>query len=375
MAGVSIKNLSSVHRRRGKTAALKDANLEIADREFVVIVGPPASGKSTLLRLIAGLETPSSGEISIDGKQMNDLLPKDRDVGMSFQKDALYPEMSVFENLAFGLKVRKYSAAEIQKRVRDAAAVLGLDSILTQKPTGLSAAQRQRVAVARAIVRQPKVVLLDEPLAQLEGAPRNALQMEISKLHQRLQTTTLFATRNPSEALQMADRLVVLSGGAVQQNDLPQTIYNQPANLFVAGFFGDLPMNFVHGLLKPDGDKFRFREIDAGTIDIIFQPDEQPASTRDYLGKNVILGIRPEALQATVFNRTQSRSALAFPAIADAVEPTGSGTNLYLETGAHTLLCRSREQFDRQDAGHRFQFEVDLRAVHLFDPISANRIN
>lgn len=374
MPALSIKALA--HRRReGEKAALAETNLEIADREFVVITGPPDSGKSTLLRLIAGLETPSQGEISLDGKRLHDLPPKDRALGMVFQNDALYPPMSVFDNLAFGLKTRKYSAAEIQKRVRDAAAVLGLDDLLPRKPKALSAAQRQRLAVARAIVRQPKLLLLDEPLGEVEGPPRKALQMEVGKLHQRLQTTTLLATCNSAEALQMADRLVVLNDGVVQQDDLPQNIYREPANVFVAGFFGDLPMNFVHGSLKAEGDKFRFRENEAGTIDIVFQSDEQPTTVRDYVGKNVILGIRPDDLEASAFNRAQTRSTLAFPAIADAVEPTGSGTNIYLETGAHTLVCRSREKFDRQDAGHRFQFEIDLKAIHLFDPASGSRIN
>jgi multiple sugar transport system ATP-binding protein len=375
MATVSVHNLSKIYRigKAGERIANKDLNLEIRDREFLVLAGPAGSGKSTLLRLIAGLENPSQGEILIGDKRMNDLLPKDRDVAMVFQTDALYPHLSVFGNLALGLRLRKYSTTEIQKRVADAAAVLGIEDVLERNPKTLSAVQRQRVALGRAIVRQVKVLLLDEPLAQLSADERAQMRMQIGRLHQRLQTTTIYATRDQSEALALADRVVVLNEGIMQQDDAPLKIYGEPANLFVARFFGDPPMNFIQGTLKSDGDKIRFREAEGGTIDLAFAAADRPTAARDYVGKKIILGVRPQNLTATAFSRKENRAS-AFPAIADTVEPIGAGTDLYFETGAHTLVCRSRETFDLHEAGHRFQLEIDLNAAHLFDPVSTSRI-
>ncbi len=378
MAKVSVKNVSKIYPgEKGKdVAAVKGVSLEVADREFVVLVGPSGCGKSTTLRMIAGLEEISQGDVFIGDKRVNDVAPKDRDIAMVFQNYALYPHMSVFDNLAFGLKLRKFGKAEIKKRVVDAATILGIESLLERKPKALSGGQRQRVAVGRAIVRQPKVFLFDEPLSNLDAKMRVQMRTEITKLHQRLQATMIYVTHDQIEAMTMGDRIVVMNDGVVQQNDAPLKLYHEPVNLFVAGFLGSPPMNFLTGTLKADGDKIRFSEAEGGTIDISFVAAARPAA-RDFIGKQVILGIRPEDLEVAKFNRKEGKPAAAanaFPAIVDIVEPMGAETNLYLQTGAHTLVCRSQDSFDHREAGHRFQFEMNLEKAHLFDPVSTLRL-
>ncbi len=377
MAKVSVQHVFKIYPGdKGKdVTAVEDINLEIADREFVVLVGPSGCGKSTTLRMIAGLEEISKGDVFIGDKRVNDVAPKDRDIAMVFQNYALYPHMSVFDNLAFALKLRKFPKAEIKKRVTDAASILGIESLLERKPKALSGGQRQRVAVGRAIVRQPKVFLFDEPLSNLDAKMRVQMRTEITKLHQRLQATMIYVTHDQIEAMTMGDRIVVMSDGIVQQNDAPLKLYNEPANLFVAGFLGSPPMNFVTGTFKADGDKLRFCEIEGGTIDVAFRAVDRPAA-RDFVGKQVILGIRPEDLEVAKFDRRDGREKgeNSFPAIVDIVEPMGAETNLYLQTGAHTLVCRSQNSLDHREAGHRFQFEMNLEKAHLFDPISTRRL-
>ena len=376
MATVSVRNISKIYpgAKGGEIVAVNDLNFEMADGEFVVLAGPSGCGKSTTLRAILGLEKISQGEIFIGGRPVNDLAPKDRDVAMVFQNEALYPHLTVFDNLAFGLKLRKYSRAEIKKRVMDAASILGIESLLERKPKTLSPDQRQRVALARAIVRQPKVFLFDEPLSNLEARMRVEMRAEIVKLHQRLQTTTICTAQDSIDAMTMADRIVVMNEGVVQQNDAPLVLYNEPANLFVAGFFGTPPMNFIAGTLKDEGDRIRFREIEGGTIDVAFAAADRPAA-RGWNGKSIILGIRPEDLEVARFSRKEGKAlGSAFPALAEMVEPMGAETNLHLQTGAHTLVCRTREALDRGESGHRFQFAVKLEKAHLFDPASTKRL-
>ena len=353
---------------------MNDVSLEIADREFVVLVGPSGCGKSTTLRMIAGLEEISKGDVYIGDKRVNDVAPKDRDIAMVFQNYALYPHMSVYDNLAFGLKLRKYPKAEIKKRVVDAASILGIEDLLERKPKALSGGQRQRVAVGRAIVRQPKVFLFDEPLSNLDAKMRVQMRTEITKLHQRLQATMIYVTHDQVEAMTMGDRIVVMNDGVVQQNDAPLVLYNEPVNFFVAGFLGSPPMNFINGTLKQEGDKIRFCEIEGGTIDARFAAGERLAA-REFIGKTVVLGIRPEDIEVAKFSRKEGQAAaVGFPAIVDIVEPMGAETNLYLQTGAHTLVCRSQGALDHREAGHRLQFEMNLSKAHLFDPVSTNRI-
>jgi multiple sugar transport system ATP-binding protein len=376
MAKVSVKNVFKIYPgEKGKdVTAVQDVSLEIADREFVVLVGPSGCGKSTTLRMIAGLEEISKGDVFIGEKRVNDVAPKDRDIAMVFQNYALYPHMSVFDNLAFGLKLRKFSKTEIKRRVIDAASILGIENLLERKPKALSGGQRQRVAVGRAIVRQPKVFLFDEPLSNLDGKMRVQMRTEITKLHQRLQATMIYVTHDQIEAMTMGDRIVVMNDGVVQQNDAPLVLYNEPINLFVAGFLGSPPMNFVNGTLKGAADKIRFCEIGGGTIEVAFAGSDRPAA-REFIGKNVILGIRPEDLEVATFTRKEGKAAATgFPAIVDIVEPMGAETNLYLQTGAHTLVCRSQGTLDHREAGHRFQFKINPDKAHLFDPISTSRI-
>src|SRR5213595_3481867 len=272
MAKVSLKNVFKIYKGdKGKdVTAVEDFNLEIEDREFVVFVGPSGCGKSTTLRMIAGLEEISKGDIQIGERRVNDVAPKDRDIAMVFQNYALYPHMSVFDNLAFGLTLRKYPKAEIKKRVIDAASILGIEELLDRKPKALSGGQRQRVAVGRAIVRQPKVFLFDEPLSNLDAKLRVQMRTEISKLHSRLQATMIYVTHDQVEAMTMGDRIVVMKDGLVQQIDDPISLYDHPKNKFVAGFIGSPPMNIIRGTLKLERDTVVFREADGGTIEAKF---------------------------------------------------------------------------------------------------------
>ena len=376
MAKVSLKNVSKIYPREngGEINAIKDLSLEIADREFVVLAGSPGCGKSTVLRMIVGLEEISKGDIYIGEKRVNGVAPKDRDIAMVFQNCALYPHMSVYDNLAFGLKLRKFSQPEIKKRVVDAASILGIESLLDRKPIALSGAQQQRAALGRAIVRQPKVYLFDETLFNLDPKLRVQMRAEIIKLHQRLQATMIYVTHNQIEAMTMGDRIAVMNDGRVQQIDVALVLYNEPVNLFVAGFLGSPPMNFISGKLKEDGDKLRFREGEGGTIEVAFAAADRPAA-REFVGQNIILGIRPENLDVATLGRKEGKATgTGFPAIIDIVEPVGAETDLYLQTGAHTLVCHSRSAFDRKDAGRRLQFEVNLAKAHLFDPVSTVRL-
>ena len=374
MAKVSVRNVFKIYpgEKGGDVTAVDDVSLEIADREFVVLVGPSGCGKSTTLRMIAGLEEISRGDIFIGDKRVNDVAPKDRDIAMVFQNYALYPHMSVYDNMAFGLKLRKFPKPEIKKRVQDAAAILGIEELLDRKPKALSGGQRQRVAVGRAIVRQPKVFLFDEPLSNLDAKMRVQMRTEITKLHQRLQATMIYVTHDQVEAMTMGDRIVVMNKGVVQQNDTPLTLYNAPVNLFVAGFLGSPPMNILHGTLKQERDSLVFSELEGGTIRVPLPAADRPGA-REFVGKPMLLGIRPEDIEIAQFTKGQETPA-SFPAVVDIVEPMGAETNLYLQTGAHTVVCRSQRALDHREAGHRMQFELNVKKAHLFDPASTLRI-
>src|SRR5881398_3771653 len=359
-----------VTKRFGDVVAVNDLNLAVRDAEFLVLVGPSGCGKTTALRMLAGLEEQTSGDIFIGERIVNDVAPKDRDIAMVFQNYALYPHMSVFDNMAFGLKLRKYGKAEIKKRVSDAATILGIEELLDRKPKALSGGQRQRVAVGRAIVRQPKVFLFDEPLSNLDAKMRVQMRTEITKLHQRLQATMVYVTHDQIEAMTMGDRIVVMNNGKVQQIDTPLKLYNEPDNLFVAGFLGSPPMNFINGELKQDRDTVVFKEMQGGTIEVRFK--DRPRA-REVFGKPMLLGIRPEDIELAQFSNT-GNAAASFPAIVDIVEPMGAETNLYLQTGAHTVVCRSRRALDHRETGHRLQFELNTNKAHLFDPSTTSRI-
>ena len=352
--------------------AVEDINFEVADREFVVLVGPSGCGKSTILRMIAGLEDVSQGDIFIGDRRVNDLSPKERDIAMVFQNYALYPHMNAYDNMAFGLKLRRYGKSEIRKRVLDAANVLGVQQLLDRKPKALSGGQRQRVAVGRAIVLQPKVFLFDEPLSNLDPQMRVQMRTEIARLHQRLQATMIYVTHDQIEAMTMADRVVVMNDGRVQQDDAPLAVYRQPANMFVAGFLGNPPMNFVHGTLKEEREALVFKEANGGTVQFKLPSSAQPAA-RVFADKSVVVGIRPEDIELAQFVAKSDQLA-GFSAIVDVVEPMGAETNLYVETGAHTIICRSQRAMDHQNSGQREQFVFDPAKSHLFDTQTAKRV-
>lgn len=354
--------------------------MEIEDREFVVFVGPSGCGKSTTLRMIAGLEEISRGEVFIGTRKVNDVPPKDRDIAMVFQNYALYPHMSVFDNMAFGLKLRKFPKDEIRKRVNDAADILGLEQLLDRKPKALSGGQRQRVALGRAIVRQPAVFLFDEPLSNLDAKMRVQMRAEIIKLHQRLQATMIYVTHDQVEAMTMGHRIVVMDAvvnpstglkeGVVQQIDTPLKLYNEPANLFVAGFLGSPPMNFIKGLLTKNSGVLLFQEADNGAVRLEL-PGRSAANA--FAGREVVLGVRPENCDQT--NATGAEhSGSIFEATVDLVEQMGAETYYYVKTGSHLIISRSHASAEPRRPGEKTRFAVDVSRVHLFDPATGLRI-
>jgi len=371
MAQVTLKNVYKIYKgdKGNDVTAVTDFNLDIRDREFVVFVGPSGCGKSTTLRMIAGLEEISKGDVVIGDKRVNDVPPKDRDIAMVFQNYALYPHMSVYDNMAFGLKLRKYPKAEIHKRVIEAAAILGIETYLDRKPKALSGGQRQRVAVGRAIVRQPKVFLFDEPLSNLDAKMRVQMRTEITKLHQRLQATMIYVTHDQVEAMTMGERIVVMKDGFIQQVAPPLELYNKPVNLFVAGFLGSPPMNFMKGTLRGQGNQIIFKEIDGGVVELKLG-DRSGAAP--FIGKEVVIGVRPE--NCDLVPAGQALPENSFQAVVDIVEPMGSETYFYLQTGAHTIISRSHALVDQREAGHRLQFHIEADRIHLFDPVTTNRI-
>ena len=382
MSKVTLKDVYKIYPgdKGGDVTAVRNFNIEIGDREFVVFVGPSGCGKSTILRMVAGLEEITRGDVFIGDRRVNDVPPKDRDIAMVFQNYALYPHMSVYENMAFGLKLRKFPKVEIQKRVNNAAGILGLEQLLDRKPKALSGGQRQRVAVGRAIVRQPKVFLFDEPLSNLDAKMRVQMRTEIIKLHQRLQATMIYVTHDQVEAMTMGTRIVVMDAvvnpetglkeGVVQQIDAPLKLYNEPANLFVAGFMGSPPMNCLKGTLRKDGGNIIFKEMMGGAVELNL--GSRP-SAQSHVGREVVLGVRPE--NCDLLTAGNSPSASAFQAIVDIVEPMGAETYLYLQTGTHTIISRSHASIDQREAGHRLLFEIDIGKAHLFDPSTGLRIH
>ncbi len=325
MFRVMLKDVTKVY--PGDVVAVKDVTLEVADKDFVVLVGPSGCGKSTTLRMIAGLEEVTSGDIYIDDERVNDVPPKNRDIAMVFQNYALYPHMTVYNNMAFGLKLRKHHKSEIDNRVKEAAEILSIMHLLDRKPRALSGGERQRVAVGRAIVRQPKVFLFDGPLSNLDAKLRVQMRTEIGKLHNRLQATMIYVTHDQTEAMTMGNRIVVLNQGEIQQIDDPLSLYHSPVNRFVAGFIGSPPMNFVEGSLHLESGSF---ESDGFSLKI---PDRMRESLRQHDATEVTFGIRPEDILA----RDVSDDA-AVEAQVEVVEPLGSEVILYLAVRDQTLV-------------------------------------
>ncbi|MEQ8820603.1 MAG: sn-glycerol-3-phosphate ABC transporter ATP-binding protein UgpC [Sumerlaeia bacterium] len=366
MAQVILKNIEKIY--PGNVKAVDNVNLEIQDKEFIVLVGPSGCGKSTTLRMVAGLEEISSGTITIGDRVVNDVPPKDRDIAMVFQNYALYPHMSVYKNMAFGLKLRKFPKDQIDKRVKEAAEILGITHLLDRKPKALSGGQRQRVAVGRAIVRQPQVFLFDEPLSNLDAKLRVQMRVEISKLHARLNSTMIYVTHDQIEAMTMGDRIVVMKDGIIQQVADPITLYDQPVNKFVAGFIGTPPMNFLEGELTGDGDNLTFTEASGPVIAI--PPALQAKLKEANVPKGPItMGVRPEDFHDEN-ELTAERDREGFQEIkprVEIIEPMGSEIYLYLTTGKNPFVAR---------IGPHVKCEIDevkpllinMNKVHFFDP-------
>lgn len=359
MASVAFKN---VFKRWGDVTAVNDLTIEVKDKEFLVLVGPSGCGKSTALRLLAGLEEISEGEIHIGGRVVNDVPPKDRDIAMVFQSYALYPHMTVYDNMAFGLKLRKMPKADIEKRVSEAAAQLGISELLKRKPKALSGGQRQRVALGRAIVREPSVFLMDEPLSNLDAKLRVQTRAEISKLHKRLNTTFIYVTHDQVEALTMADRIAVMKFGVLQQLDSPQQLYDKPLNMFVAGFIGSPSMNFFDATLA--GTK---REMFINTNGFrIRVPNEQTEKLRDYLGKNVVFGIRPEDIHASNYIPAGVVGAKVTAKV-EVQELMGNEIFLYLNAHGKSFIARIDPRA-RATIDDHFDVIFNMANMHLFDP-------
>jgi multiple sugar transport system ATP-binding protein len=342
--------------------AVDQADIEIADREFVVLVGPSGCGKSTTLRMIAGLEEITSGEIYIDGVLVNDIPPKDRDIAMVFQNYALYPHMTVYQNMAFGLKLRKYPKEEIDARVREAADILGIQELLDRKPKALSGGQRQRVAVGRAIVRKPKVFLFDEPLSNLDAKLRLQMRTEISRLHSRLGATMIYVTHDQVEAMTMGDRIVVMRDGRIHQIDTPLNLYNHPANQFVAGFIGSPSMNFLGGSLVAAGDGRL--DFDEGRIRIPL-PASFGERLRAHAGHEVVMGIRPEDIHDPQTLGAGVETAMIRSRV-EVVEPMGSEVFLHLTTGRTSFVARV-DPLHMPVVDQEVDLAVEVHKSHFFD--------
>ena len=365
MATVSLKGIKKIY--DNKVTAVHDFNLEIADKEFIVLVGPSGCGKSTTLRMVAGLEDISEGDLLIDGKRMNDVEPKDRDIAMVFQNYALYPHMTVAENMAFALKLRKVPKEEIDKKVRDAAEILDITQYLDRKPKALSGGQRQRVAIGRAIVRSPRVFLMDEPLSNLDAKLRNQMRAEIIKLRQRIDTTFIYVTHDQTEAMTLGDRIVIMKDGFIQQIGTPQEVFDHPANVFVAGFIGMPQMNFFEGQLVAEDGKYSVKVMDAV---MELSPEIQAQlKAKNVPSKAVTLGIRPEHVSFV-----PEAGAHCLTGTVDVSEMMGSEIHLHVNAGGRDVVLRvpTTELANEHKSGFaygsqvHFTFRSDL--IHLFDP-------
>ena len=368
MAGLSLKHIYKKY--PGGVTAVSDFNLEIKDKEFLIFVGPSGCGKSTTLRMIAGLEEISEGELYIGDRYVNDVAPKDRDIAMVFQNYALYPHMTVFDNMAFGLKLRKIPKEEIKRRVEEAARILDISHLLERRPKALSGGQKQRVALGRAIVRNPKVFLLDEPLSNLDAKLRASMRTELTKLHQKVGTTFIYVTHDQVEAMTMATRIVVMRDGLIQQVDTPQNLYDYPTNLFVAGFIGTPQMNFITGkLVKKENDLY----ATIGTAAELKLPAEKANNPelKEYIGQEVIFGIRPEAIHdEPMFLQSFAETTMSVDV--DVTELMGAEIYLYLafegmeDVTKGDIIARVSSRSTAR-AGDKITVAIDTSRIHIFD--------
>ncbi len=356
MASITFKHVEKTY--PGNVTVVPDLNLEIQDKEFVILVGPSGCGKSTTLRMIAGLEDITSGELYIGDRVVNDVAPKDRDIAMVFQNYALYPHMTVYKNIAFGLTLQKIPQEEIDRRVHEAARALDLEHLLNRKPKALSGGQRQRVALGRAMVRNPAVFLLDEPLSNLDAKLRAAMRAEISRLHKRLQTTFVYVTHDQTEAMTMGDRIVVMKNGVIQQNDTPQNLYDYPCNLFVAGFIGSPQMNFLDAVITEQSGAYAAR-VCGSTVPL--SPRMDRAALAPYVGKTVVLGIRPEDVEMAAGGSEHTLNAKI-----EIAELMGAEINLHLDCQGGKLVVRAPSTYPGR-VGDNAALALNQEKIHLFD--------
>ena len=363
MAKVTLENVSKIF---GEVEAVKGISLDVEDKEFLVLLGPSGCGKSTTLRMIAGLEELSEGNIYIGEKRVNDVPPRDRDIAMVFQDYALYPHMTVYQNMAFGLKLRKFPKAEINQRVKEAAEILGIQNLLQRKPRELSGGQRQRVAVGRSIVRKPAVFLFDEPLSNLDAKLRGQMRTELSKLHDQLNTTIIYVTHDQVEAMTMGTIIVIMNDGVVNQMGAPMEIYNYPVNKFVGGFIGNPGMNFIDAkIISRDVNLY----VDTESFQLLIPAEKQPY-LQDKVGREVILGIRPEHIEDAAFPDNTAVTD-SFKAVVEVVETLGAEIQLDVVSGEHGLVAR----VDPRTKAKRHQeisMAVDMEKIHIFDTAAPN---
>lgn len=368
MAGISLQHIKKVY--PGDVEVVPDLNLEIQDKEFIILVGPSGCGKSTTLRMIAGLEDITDGDMLIGETRVNDVEPKDRDIAMVFQNYALYPHMSVYKNMAFGLKMKKMDKGEIDTKVRETAKLLDLEHLLNRKPKALSGGQRQRVALGRAMVRNPAVFLLDEPLSNLDAKLRTQMRAEITRLHKKLDTTFVYVTHDQTEAMTMGDRIVVMKDGIIQQVDTPQNLYNEPVNLFVAGFIGSPQMNFIDAVIVRSGEGYSVQF--AGSEMQLPEGRFSMEMLATYEGKEVIMGIRPEVFHAEdVFLQMSADSKVECSI--EHTELMGAETYLYAKLGEKDIIARVSSRV-MVKAGDKIALAIDKNRIHLFDKETEQRL-
>jgi multiple sugar transport system ATP-binding protein len=363
MAQVSLRN---VVKRFDDTVAVRGIDLDISDKEFVVLVGPSGCGKSTTLRMVAGLEDITDGEIRVDGEVVNDVPPKDRDMAMVFQNYALYPHMTVFENMSFGLRLKRFPKDEIKRRVNEAARILDLAELLDRKPRQLSGGQRQRVAMGRAIVRNPKVFLFDEPLSNLDAKLRVQMRTEIKRVHQKVKTTTIYVTHDQVEAMTLADRVVVMNGGTIEQVGTPHELYHRPRTRFVAGFIGSPAMNFIPCKLEGNGAGLMVRLSDQLILPV---PAERTERYRSAVGKTLTFGLRPEHVTEP---RSDARNpACEFSATLDVIEPMGMETMVFFTVQGTEVCARCEPTSVPGGPGQSMRLYANLNHMHLIDPATS----
>ena len=366
MAQVSLRNVVKVF--QGDVIAVNNVNFGVENKEFIVLVGPSGCGKSTILRLIAGLEAATEGDIYIGNRRVNNVPPKDRDIAMVFQNYALYPHMTAYENMSFGLKLKKYPKEEIDSRVKEAAGILGLERLLNRKPRELSGGQRQRVAVGRAIVRKPTAFLFDEPLSNLDAKLRVQMRTELHRLHIRLQSTMIYVTHDQTEAMTLGDRIVVMKDGIIQQVDTPTNVYNSPVNRFVASFIGAPPMNFMEGRVITREGKLYF---DEGNFRIKVV-EGMCEALEDYIDKRVILGVRSEDIHDKLFV-SEAPPENIVTMTCEVVEHLGSEVYIYMNTGKHVLVARVSGEANPQ-INQDMDFVLDMSKIHFFDKVTEETI-